>query len=1059
MKSFIFSMGLILCLMTEGVAHMQNSTRIKRYNYLSKKESPENYPDKIQGLVQSDSSSSVKNRIQKSGHDIFVFRRLGYRSDTLTVQDLRTSKGRVSLQSIRQELAEVQVSTGYQTLSKERATGAFDVISGKDLERQLTPNIINRLDGLSSAILFDKRGGNENNFMVRGLSTITAAIKTPLIVVDNFPYEGDINDINPNDVQNITVLKDAAATSIWGAKAGNGVVVITLKKGKFDAPARLSVASNVSIVDKEDAYYRSQVTNETYVEVERLLFDQGYYNNMINNRINYPVISPVVELLNDHRNSPIDYASLETKLNEIAQGNLRGDISRYLRQKGINQQYNIQLSAGSGKLASIWSAGFDKMRSSIVGNENSRFTLRTEQTWRPIPKLVLTGGIHFNTNKNMNNGIPLLRIGSLGEAYPYTRLMDSEGNFGRLAQNYRTRFLDTLGGGKLLDWSYYPLKDQKLSDKINSTNVLKFDLAAQYEWMEGLKSELRYQYFTTNGLREDRMGQNSFYVRDLINKYSQLKGNALERPIPLGDIVDKTTNRQYGHNLRAQVFYDRQSRLGDLNMLIGAEIRDNRGLGNTYRQYGYDDDLGISKPVDYNTIYNYYAGLGSGRIWYNFNNEREVDRFVSIYFNGSYNLLKKYTISASARRDASNLFGVNTNNRWKPLWSVGGLWNIDQERFYTLKWMPRLALRATYGKSGNVNNTVPAQTTITYNSSLSSIGGFTNAYVNNPPNPDLRWENVSQLNLALDFGVLKNRITGSFSCFRKNATDLIAIVNVDPTLGVDLLNRNAASLRTKGWEMQLNTLNIDAALKWRTSLFLSANRTKITRYSYRSSVIANWVASGQNLSPIEGYSAYNLVSYRFMGLTPETGSPQFSVAGESYTNYANLKSKVTLEDLVFHGPALPEQFGSVRNTFSYGPWELGVNIACRFHYFFRRESVNYSSLASNIPLHSDYYKRWQNAGDETITNVPAFIYPLNSNRDEFYRNSDILVEKGDNISLQDVSLSYLVKAKSGYFKSISLQTYARNLGIIWKATKTDLDPNGVTLRIPVQVSLGINAQF
>ncbi|WP_343561562.1 SusC/RagA family TonB-linked outer membrane protein [Sphingobacterium sp.] len=1009
---------------------------------------------KLLGATDAQGELTLKGEVT-----CLTFHRLGYLPDTLSLELLKQYKWLVYLSPKVNELEEVQVSTGYQTVPKERATGAFDVIGQEELDRQIGTNILGRLDGLSNAILFEKRGNAQNDFMVRGLSTITAAIKGPLIVVDNFPYEGDISDINPNDVENITVLKDAAATSIWGAKAGNGVVVITLKKGKFNVPIRLSVTSNLSVVSKEDPYYRSQVDNMTYINTERFLFDQGYYNNLLNNRNNYPVISPVVELLNDHRNNLIDDMSLNAKLNSIAQGDLRGDISKYLRQKGINQQYNMQLSSGNEKLASIWSVGFDQVRSNIVGNGNSRFTLRTQQTWRPVPRLILNGGLQFNANKTSDNGITSVRIGSAGAAYPYTRLVDTEGNPNRVEQNYRSRFLDTLGTGKLLDWSYYPLVDQRFLDKVNNSNVLKFDFAAQYEWGKGLRSEWRYQYFTSNGLDQDRMDRNSFYVRDLVNKYTQLKGNLPERPIPLGDIMDRTSSRQYGHNVRAQLSYDKQARLGDINMLVGTEIRDNRGLGNTYRQYGYDPDLEISQPVDYGNIYDYYAGLGRGRIWYNFNNERNVDRFVSVYFNGSYNLLKKYTISVSARRDASNLFGVNTNNRWKPLWSVGGLWNIDRESFYSWTWMPRLSLRATYGKSGNVNNTIPAQTTITYSSGASSLGGFTNAYVNNPPNPDLRWENVSQLNSALDFAAFKNRITGSFSYFRKNATDLIAIVNVDPTLGVDLLNRNAASLRTQGWELQLNSLNIDAALKWRTSLLLSSNKTKITKYSYKSNVIANLVASGQNLSPIEGYSAYNLVSYRFMGLTSDTGSPQFSVGGEPYMNYANLKSKVTLEDLVFHGPAVPEQFGNLRNIFTYGAWELGVNIAYRFNYFFRRESVNYSSLSSNTPLHSDYYKRWQKPGDEAATNVPAFIYPLNSNRDQFYINSDILVEKGDNISLQDVSLSYSIPAKSTYFKRISLQAYARNLGIIWKATKTDLDPNGITIRIPAQFSLGVNAQF
>lgn len=1034
----------------EGTIKVQdNNTKLPIVGVSIKDCNGKNY-----GATNTQGMFEIKHQVS-----CLIFQRLGYKTDTVSIDILKQRNWVVGLIPVVNELEEVQVSTGYQTIPKERATGSFDVIGSKELERQISPNIISRLDGLSGALLFDKRGGDQNNFTVRGLSTITASIKGPLIVVDNFPYEGDINDINPNDVENITVLKDAAATSIWGAKAGNGVVVITLKKGKFDTPIRLSVTGNLSLIDKENPYYRSQIANDDYVEVERFLFDQGYYNNMLNNRINYPVISPVVELLNDHRLQMIDKSSLENQLKEIVQGDLRRDVSKYLRQKGINQQYNIQLSAGSPKLASIWSAGFDKTRSNIVGNDYTRLTLRTEQTWRPITKLVLTGGIQFNANNSHNNGISSLRIGTAGDAYPYMRLMDIDGNPARFPQNYRSRFLDTLAGGRLLDWSYYPLVDQMLLDKVNQSNVLKFDLAAQYEWIKGLRSEFRYQYFTADGILEDSMDQNSFYVRDLINKYSQLKGNIIERPIPSGDIVDRSTSRQYGHNLRAQLFYDNRSSISNLSMLIGAEIRDNRGQQNTYRLYGYDSDLKVSQPVDYKTIYTYYAGLGSNRIWYNFNDQSQVDRFISIYFNGSYNLLNKYTLSASVRRDASNLFGVNTNNKWKPLWSIGALWNIDQERFYHWQWMPRLALRATYGKSGNVNNSIPAQTTITYNSSPGVLGGFTNAYVNNPPNPDLRWENVSQLNIGLDFGLKSNRLKASVAFFNKDATDLIAIVNTDPTLGVDFLNRNAASLRTRGWEVELNTVNMDGALKWRTTWLYSSNKTKITNYTYRSRLIADMVTSGQSLTAIEGYSAYNLVSYRFMGLTSDTGSPQFSVGGQPYSNYADLKSKVTLEDLIFHGSAVPEQFGSIRNSFSYGAWDLGVNIAYRLNYFFRRESVNYSSLSSNVPLHKDYYNRWQNTGDENRTNIPAFNYPLNTNSDQFYMNSDILVEKGDNVSLQDISLSYALKTKPGYFKRITLQAYARNLGIIWKATKTDLDPNGITLRVPVQLSLGVNAQF
>src|SRR5690606_511149 len=310
------------------------------------------------------------------GADCFVFYLMGYGRDTLSFRQLELQAGHVWLHETAQKLDEVLVSTGYETISKARVSGSFDFIENSLLERQIATDIISKLEGLSPAILFDKRNGAQGNFSVRGLSTITNNMKAPLVVVDNFPYEGDINDINPNDVENITVLKDAAATSIWGARAGNGVIVVTLKKGRADSPFRLTVKSNLSLVDKEDAFYRRQVSNETYIETERFLFDKGYYDATLNNRRTWPVVSPAVELLHNFREGDISEDALSTGLRKIQDGDIRRDISRYLRQSAINQQYAVQLSGGSSKASTLVSVGYDRIRDQIVGNGNSRLTMR-----------------------------------------------------------------------------------------------------------------------------------------------------------------------------------------------------------------------------------------------------------------------------------------------------------------------------------------------------------------------------------------------------------------------------------------------------------------------------------------------------------------------------------------------------------------------------------------------------------------------------------------------------------------------------------------------------------
>ncbi|MBD1435018.1 SusC/RagA family TonB-linked outer membrane protein [Sphingobacterium sp. DN00404] len=1025
-----------------------------------------NSKDVLSGVSISDCGGRYVGRTDSegvyqldNGADCFVFYLIGYGRDTLSFEQIELKAGHVWLYETSQELEEVLVSTGYETMSKERATGSFDYIENSLLERQIAPDIISKLEGLSPAILFDKRNGAEGNFSVRGLSTITNNMKAPLVVVDNFPYEGDINDINPNDVDNITVLKDAAASSIWGARAGNGVIVITLKKGRTDSPFQLTAKSNLSIIDKEDAFYRQQVSNETYIETERFLFERGNYDAALNNRRTWPIVSPAVELLNNFREGDISEEVLLAELEKLKDGDIRRDISKYLRQKAVNQQYVVQLSGGSTKASTLISLGYDNMRDQVVGNGSNRLTMRASQNWKPLEKLSIEAGMLYTATTTNNNGLASVRPGVSGTLYPYARLVDDNGNPARLVQNYRTGFVDTVGGGQLLDWTYVPLADRDLNNNHTRAKALTMNLGAKYELLAGLNSEFRYQYQYSNTVNDHLQDEQSFFVRDLINKYSQMNGNTVERAIPLGSILDRANSERRSHAIRGQLTYQKSFINSELNVLAGGEVRENVTAAGNIRWYGYDAETLIMQPVDYTTRYDYYGGLGSGTIPYLHADRKLNDRFVSIYLNGAYAWERKYTFSFSARRDASNLFGVNTNNKWKPLWSVGGLWNIDKDSFYKWDALPRLAVRLTYGHSGNVNNSVPAQTTITYGSSVTRTGQFINAYVNSPPNADLRWENVRQINGAIEFGTKNNRVRGSIEYFNKLSTDLLAIVNADPTLGFAIINKNSATMETHGWEAQITTSNLSGKLNWDTHWMYSFNKSTVKEYLYDTPLPYSLVSQGSSLIPIEGHSAYNLVSYRFMGLTPENGDPQFSVDGEAYSNYVDLRNKVSLSDLVFHGSAIPEHYGTVRNSFSYGSWSLSALIGYRFGYFFRRESINYATMIGGEAAHADFYDRWQQAGDEQSTNIPSFVYPNDSRRDQIYAYADILVEKGDNITLHDVNLSYALSPKRGMFSRLVLQAYARNLGILWKHTKTPVDPNSISMRLPLHLSVGINMIF
>ncbi len=199
---------------------------------------------------------------------------------------------------------------------------------------------------------------------IRGTSTLSPLVSvSPLIVLDNFPYEGDIRNINPNDIESITVLKDAAAASIWGARSGNGVVVITTKKGTNNSPISVDISSNITFRNKPNLYYdRNYLASKGYIEAESVLFNAGYFDAALNDNISYTPVSPVVELLNRIRSSS-DQNEI-TKLNEqidaFNQVDVRDDYERHVYQSSIAQQYSLGLRGGTNKMNYSFSAGFDK---------------------------------------------------------------------------------------------------------------------------------------------------------------------------------------------------------------------------------------------------------------------------------------------------------------------------------------------------------------------------------------------------------------------------------------------------------------------------------------------------------------------------------------------------------------------------------------------------------------------------------------------------------------------------------------------------------------------------
>lgn len=997
------------------------------------------------------------------GKQLLQFRHLGYQPlDTVMVFPLK-EKLIVLLYAAVAQLNEVVVSTGYQSLPKERATGSFHQLGQELLDQRVGANIIDRLTNLSSSVLVDQRNGGEKKMQIRGMSTLQGNLASPLIVLDNFPYEGDIENINPNDIESITILKDAAASSIWGARAGNGVIVLTSKKGKFNQPLAINANVNISLRQAPNLFSANQLSVASAIAIEKDLFGKGAYDYLLTNDARQPT-SPVMEILNQVRSGQLSQQQGDAQLATLASYDLRNDMQQYLYQAALRQQYALSINAGSEKNKHFFSAGYDSAKENLRGNASQRITLRYDNTLSLDKNWEIQTGVSITKSRTTYNsplaygGLPSSTAGTL----PYARLADDDGNAQALDIYYRKAFTDTAGKGKLLDWKYRPLDELHNSDISTTLTDLLLNFGANYKATAWLRASVKYQYHQWWGDTRENNNIASYATRDLVNKFTQVNNGQVKYIVPASGILQQKNTTKQSHSLRAQLDIDqRWGASHQLNAILGSEVRDLETNASVAHIYGYDEDQLVLVPMDFANTYPIFANLNGASYVPNYQNiDLLVNRFLSFYGNAAYTFKDRYTVSASARKDASNIFGVATNHKWQPLWSVGAAWQLNKEKFYQLAALPKLSLRATYGLSGNINPSATALTKIRYNSPSTGNLNLPSVYIMDPPNPNLRWEKIETFNLGVDFGLQHNRLSGSIEYFKKNATDLFNSVGFDPTTGVNTTVQNSASLRGGGIDANLNIKVMNRAFKWNAGVLFSYVTNKVVENLNPSSLLG-FTSSGRVIYPAIGYNPYLVVSNRWAGLDPVDGSPRGYVNGEISKDYTAL-ARNPLEDQVVHGNALPPYFGAWRNNFSYKGFSLAVNISYRFNYYFRRPALSYTNLYQRLVGYEEYEQRWQKPGDELRTNVPSQIYPANARRDSFYLNSEATVERGDNIKLDEVFLSYdMPLRKGGAFKSMRFYVFGNNLNVmLWKANKVGLDPDVIYgLRTKPAIAAGFKFNY
>lgn len=977
----------------------------------------------------------------KSNH--FLYRQI----DSIQVVTLRNSN----------LLEEVLVSSGLQRIPRERSTGSFSFVGQHTLEEQVSFDILSKLPAVANSVMTDRATAGSSSLIVRGLSTIRGS-KQPLVILDNFPYEGDLENINPNSIESVTILKDAAATSIWGARAGNGVIVLTSKKPSNVGRLSGTFTASNTFGSRPNLRYIPQMSSSDYIEVEEFLFRQGYYNSRINNNAR-PPLTPIVEMLLSYSEGGLtgeEYLARQSRLRTI---DVRNSFEREIYQASFSQQYFIDLFAGGQKFNWLMSGGFD-FSTDELANKSNRISLRAINTIQPISKVSLQSEMAYNSRHSIDGkpGYGDITLGAY-ELYPYAEFSDELGRPLTIAQR-REAYIDTVGGGRLLDWHYYPLDDYRFRNQSMTLQDFTVNTGLTINLLRELNLTVSYQHKQQHTVDDLHYGINSYFARDLINLYSQLDrqtGDIIHR-VPLGDIKDVKTTTLRANNFRSQ--FDLQKSWGSntLALIVGGESRDLRTSGQSHRIYGLNSHNYSFGHVDYSTLNPEFIRGTLSRIPNNDDLNYRTSRFLSFFANGSYTLWDKFIISGSARRDASNLFGLKTNDKWSPFWSTGASWELSKEPFYPKGTFNYTRLRLSYGINGNINPGMSALGTIRYRNSFHYIGNRPTAWHDNYPNPDLRWETSRIINFGVDFGVLKNRIIGSMEFYFKRSFDLFGYMPNDITNGIGQeVLRNASSIKGKGLSIEITSTNIERpGVSWQTNFNISFNRD-ITEAHYLSTTLGRDFISTSRPSPttIIGHPVYSIYSYQWVGLSSEAGDPIGILEGEPSANYTQILNNTELETMLLHGAALPTAYGSIGNRFKWRDFQLDIRISYKAGYYFRRYSINYTHLFSRGTGHSDFEHRWLASGDETSTYVPSMVYPNNSSRDAFFTGIPELVERGDHIRLRYVTLHY-------QFSNFKIFFNANNLGIIWRANTLGIDPDyhGLAVMPPIKTfSVGARVNF
>ena len=770
------------------------------------------------------------------------------------------------------QMLDAVVVTGYQTVERRKLTAAVSKLDISDETIGAVKSIDQALAGQIAGLSVSPTSGAPGapaKIRIRGTASLNGT-QDPLWVLDGIPLEGtdvpepdELNDItnmkqssiaglNPADIENITILKDAAATAIYGARAANGVIVITTKKGKVGKPV-ISFSSRFTYTPTLSLDRLNLLNSAEKVGLEMDMIRNNYSPDNHKGGV-YNILSNYNEL-SAFQNGGWDALSSDTQaaINRLKSVNTNwGDI---LFRDAFSQEYNLSLSGGTERVTYYTSFGYYKEDGNVDGVGMDRFNLVGKTSYKVNSILKVGASMFANRRKNTNYLTDAYGMSNpvfySRKANPYFELYDKNGNY-----NYDYDIQNNTD--KDLGFNIFEERQNTSNESVVNSFSSIFDAELRFNDKWKLTSQFGYQLEKTS--REEIADWESYAMRYYykLSEYSQ--GGETKHFLPEGGMQKSYENSNSQITWKAMGEYrDSFNDIHELEVMAGTELRKTWYETLFSAGYGFDRKTLTTKPVIFPNE-SYATSFPLHQTTY------KENAYVSFYSTASYSLLNRYTVGGSIRFDGSDLFGVDKKYRYLPLYSVSALWRLSQEPFMQqAKWVDNLVFRASYGLQGNIDKNTSPFLLGTYRSE-SILPGVSEdvIIINSAPNKKLRWEKTQSVNAGFDFSVLNQAINLSVDYYYRKGTDLIALRMLPLETGFTSMNVNWASMENKGVEISLSTRNITTKnFSWYTNFNFAYNGNKVLQEN---------IPEQQTTPGREGYPVGAIFALKTAGVNKETGN-------------------------------------------------------------------------------------------------------------------------------------------------------------------------------------------